>query len=94
MPEELFLAREHGLEYVLGCAVQASGHGNPSGEAVPGPESAPPQGALRSPTDQGEYQVILKQAKRWLKPGVTVRVTGIVVDKTILANSCRCEGKD
>ena len=33
------------------------------------------------------YWVILKRAKRWLKPGVMVKVSGILRDDTLLAFS-------
>lgn len=38
--------------------------------------------------DKSRYEVILKRGKRWLKPGVMVRVVGILRDNTMLAFSC------
>ena len=42
---------------------------------------------VRIETYDGWYQVILKQGKRWLKPGTMIRVSGILRDDTLLAFS-------
>ena len=38
--------------------------------------------------DKSRYEVILKHCKRWLKPGVMIKVSGILRDNTLLAFSC------
>lgn len=36
----------------------------------------------------GWYDVILKQNKRWLKPGTMIKVSGILRDDTLFALTC------
>lgn len=38
--------------------------------------------------DKSRYEVFLKRRKRWLKPGVMIRVVGILREHTLLAFSC------
>lgn len=50
---------------------------------------------IRVESYHGWHEVILKQTKRWLKPGVMIKVSGILRDDTLLAFSCeRYRGED
>jgi len=48
---------------------------------------------VRIETYEGWYNIILKQSKRWLKPGVMIKVSGLLRDDTLLAFSCEYWGE-
>ena len=49
---------------------------------------------IRVESYHGWHEVILKQTKRWLKPGIMIKVSGFMKDNTLLAYHCeRYRGK-
>jgi len=58
------------------------------GKVVEEPEVVDGDCWVRIETYDGWYHVILKQGKRWLKPGTMIKVGGILRDDTLLAYSC------
>ena len=43
---------------------------------------------VRIETYTGWYNIILKRCKRWLKPGIMIKVSGLLKDDTLLAYHC------